>query len=168
MAPVYVLDSNAFIQPKRSGYYTKELCPGYWKALLAIHKKDGAFSLDKVFTELNGQGDEVEAWAKAAPATFFVSSADTSIVKNFGDLMTWVNSHSLYLPAAKSEFAGIADGWLVAYAMANKCQLVTFEKPNPDQKRKVPIPSLCDNFGVKYCTPFEMLKAYKIKFDWNP
>ncbi len=60
-------------------------------------------------------------------------------------------------------------GWLVAFAMSQHgCRLVTFEKPNPARKTKVPIPSLCDAFGVKYCTPFDMLRTFKIKFDWNP
>jgi uncharacterized protein DUF4411 len=168
VAPTYLLDANTFIQPKQEGYYAPDICPGYWKALRAIHAH-GVHSLDRVLAELTGKGDEVEKWAKAAPGSFFAASGDANVVNNFAKLMQWVAANPLYMDAAKQDFAGEADGWLVAFAMSQHgCRLVTFEKPNPARKTKVPIPSLCDAFGVKYCTPFDMLRDFKIKLDWNP
>jgi hypothetical protein len=40
---------------------------------------------------------------------------------------------------------------------------VTHERPE-DSVRKIKIPNACIGFGVKCVTPFEMLKASKVRF----
>jgi len=54
------------------------------------------------------------------------------------------------------------DGWLVAYSMATGYTLVTLEK-DPNNKKTVPIPRLCQEFGVRYLDTFQMLHELKIK-----
>lgn len=163
----YLLDANAFIQAKRS-YYAFDLCPGYWKALLAHHGAGRLCSIERVKDELLAGGDELADWAKkTVPDGFFVSSAETEVASWFGKMMGWVQSQTQFLPAAKADFATKADGWLIAYAKAHGLKLVTLEKPNPAVKKKVPMPNVCDAFGVQYEDTFDMLRALSVKFDWH-
>ncbi len=66
----YVLDANVFIEAKNK-YYGFNLCPGYWKALVAKHKNSRVVSIDRVLFELADEGDRLSDWAKdTAPDTF--------------------------------------------------------------------------------------------------
>lgn len=163
----YVLDANVFIQAKRS-YNAFDLCPGYWKALLAHHGAGRLCSIDRVRDELLVGGDELADWAKkTVPDSFFVASAEADVASWFGKMMTWVQWQTQFLPTAKADFAAKADGWLVAYAKAHGLKLVTHEQSNPAVKRKVPMPNICDAFGVQYEDTFDMLRALGTGFDWH-
>jgi hypothetical protein len=78
--------------------------------------------------------------------------------------MTWVQAQNQFSPAAKADFANGADGWLVAYARAKGCVVVTQEVPAPDARRKVPIPNVCQAFDVPFVNTFEMLRALGVQF----
>ena len=160
----YLLDSNVFIEAKNK-YYSFELCPGFWKALIAKHKSKRLFSIDKVHDELSGEGDRLSDWVKeTVPDTFFKQTQDQAVIDAFRDMVTWVNSESQFTQAAKAEFAVAADGWVIAYAKANGLIVVTHEEYAPDVKKKVPIPNVCLEFDVKYVNTFEMLEDLKVKF----
>ena len=79
--------------------------------------------------------------------------------------MEWVQSQNQFSDAAKADFASSADGWLVAYARANGCLVVTQEVLNPDVKRKVPIPNLCKAFDVRWIDTFAMFRNLGVRFD---
>ena len=72
--------------------------------------------------------------------------------------MGWVVGQAQFTDAAKREFADGADGWLIAYARVRGCVVVTREQPSRDVRRRVPIPNVCDAFGVAYLDTFEMLR----------
>jgi hypothetical protein len=78
--------------------------------------------------------------------------------------MTWVQAQNQFSPPAKADFANGADGWLVAYARAKGCVVVTQEVPAPDARRKVPIPNVCQAFDVPFVNTFEMLRALGVQF----
>ena len=78
--------------------------------------------------------------------------------------MEWVQSQDQFSDAAKADFASKADGWLVAYARANSCVVVTQEVLNPDVRRKVPIPNLCEAFDVHWVDTFTMLRNLGVRF----
>ncbi|MBI3937965.1 MAG: DUF4411 family protein [Betaproteobacteria bacterium] len=163
----YLLDANVFIQAKRS-YYAFDLCPGYWKALLAHHGSGRLCSIDRVRDELLNGADELADWVKSSvPDGFFVSSAEPAVATWFGKMMSWAQSQAQFLPVAKAEFAGKADGWLIAYAKTHGLKLVTLEKANPAIKKKVPMPNVCDAFGVQYLDTFDMLRVLKTKLEWH-
>jgi len=82
----------------------------------------------------------------------------------FGSMMSWVQAQAQYFPAAKAAFAAGADGWPIAYAKAQGLIVATDEVPNPTIKRKVPIPNVCDAFGVDYIGTFNMLRALGASF----
>lgn len=63
-----------------------------------------------------------------------------------------------YYDFAKVEFAQVADSWVVAFAKAYDCIVVTHEQYNRDAKKKISIPNACRAMGVKYMDTFEMLR----------
>lgn len=160
----YVLDANAFIEAENK-FYTPNLCPGYWKALIVQHENGRVFSIDKVLKELTDKGDWLSDWATdTVPATFFRKTQDQAVVKAFQAMVTWVNSVPQFMPAAKAEFAAVADGWLIAFAKVNKLIVVTHEEYAPDAQRKVPIPNVCLEFNVECVNTFEMLEDLGVRF----
>jgi Domain of unknown function (DUF4411) len=65
MNEVYVLDTNVFIQAKRT-FYPFEVCPGYWKAM-SWHRKSGrVMSIDRVRDEIERGGDDLWSWVQTA------------------------------------------------------------------------------------------------------
>ena len=79
--------------------------------------------------------------------------------------MGWANANERYAPAAKAEFASVADAWLIAYAKAKNYILVTDEKIAESAQRRIPIPNVCKEFNVPYIGTFEMLRKLGVKFD---
>ena len=124
----YLLDANVFINAQQR-YYSLEICPGFWHALLRQHEQKRVCSIDKIKTELDVRKDPLTRWVKErAPATFFKGTADKKVLDAFRDMVKWVQSEQQFTVAAKSKFASVADGWLVAYAKANGLVVVTHEE----------------------------------------
>jgi len=67
-----------------------------------------------------------------------------------------------FLDYAKAEFASVADSWLIAYAKAYGCTVVTNETYNKEIRRKIQIPNVCEAFGIEYMNTFEMLRKLKV------
>jgi Domain of unknown function (DUF4411) len=73
MNEVYVLDTNVFIQAKRT-FYPFEVCPGYWKAM-SWHRKSGrVMSIDRV-------RDEIERVATIFGAGFRLRTVRTASLR---------------------------------------------------------------------------------------
>ena len=73
-------------------------------------------SIDRVNREI--KEDDVREWIdkKGGFAGGFASTDDPTVIDIYRQIMTWVNAQAQFLPAAKSEFARGADGWLIGYA----------------------------------------------------
>ena len=82
--------------------------------------------------------------------------------------MNWVQNSSQFKPEAKSKFAAGADGWLIAYAQIHNAVVVTQEVSAPKAKSKVPIPDVCQVFGVDYMNTWEMLRQLGVRFVLDP
>jgi hypothetical protein len=164
----FALDSNVFIQAKNS-YYAFALCPGFWDSLVAHHEAGNVCSIDHVKNELLLGNDELADWSqKVMPASFFHSTQDSAVVAVYRSIMSWVQKNSQFFDLAKADFAASADGWLIAYARVKRCFVVTHEELALEAKKKVPIPNVCREFGVRYKNTFEMLKTLDVHFNWDP
>jgi len=165
----YVLDSNIFIEAKQR-YYAFDVCPGFWDALVWQHGRGRVVSVDRVKTELRGFGDDLSTWVtKTMPdACFFDTDLDV-VTEAYGEAIAWVMGQAQFTEAAKAEFADAenADAWVIAFAKAMDATVVTHEKPNPDIRRRVPIPNVCDALGVPYVDTFEMLRKLETQFSWQ-
>lgn len=160
---VYVLDANVFIQAARR-YYAFDLAPKFWEALLRHGEGSRIKSIDRVKHELERGKDELATWVKEIFVDAFASTDDTDVIRSFAELMTWVQAQRQFTDAAKADFASAADGWLVAYGRVNGCVVVTHEVLDPNVRRKVPIPNVCEAFGVPFVDTFEMLRALGVRF----
>jgi hypothetical protein len=160
----YLLDANAFIEAK-DRYYGFDICPGYWSSLLVQHDSKRLFSIDRIADELNEQDDVVKQWIEnEVPDTFFKKTEDQAVIDKFQEMVKWVYSQPQFTDAAKTEFASVADGWVIAYAAVNGLIVVTHEQFAPEAKRKVPMPNVCVEFDVEYVDTFSMLRELGEKF----
>jgi len=159
--PIYVLDSNFFIQAHRF-YYPIDVAAGFWNKVRDLAEEGKIISIDKVKAELYDKNDALEEWCKNnLPDDFF---KDTSTVLGaYGQVTAWAASKSgHYLPNALNEFldADEADAFLVAYCLANADNrfVVTHEVSNPNKRNKVKIPDVCMALNVSYVNTIEMFR----------
>lgn len=98
------------------------------------------------------------------PTGFFLDDASGPIVTAYTPMMAWVAGRD-FLPAAKAKFATDADGWLIAAAKQSGYCLVTHETIQPGARARVPMPNVCDEFGISYCSTFEMLRELECSYN---
>ncbi len=165
----FVLDADVFIAAHR-GYYAFDIAPGFWKSLLHHAAIKEISSIIQVFDDLKkgydpknpDDYDVLAKWAIAEFHPYFMKTDTPQITKAYTDVINWVFGNPKYDPAAKKDFAGISDSWLIAYAKACDTVLVTNEN-KLHRTSIIPIPAVCKHFGVKYINTFEMLRRLKIK-----
>jgi predicted nucleic acid-binding protein len=159
----YVLDANVFIEAARR-YYAFDLAPPFWESLI-YHAASGQIrSIDRVKDELERGNDELAEWATSQFSDAFASTDEEDVTSCYTRVMGWVYAQDQFSDAAKADFADGADGWLVAYAISHGIIIVTHEVLDPGIKRKVPIPNVCDAFGVAYVDTFTMLRELGVRF----
>ena len=59
-------------------------------------------------------------------------------------------------PEVQTEFASVADGWVMAYAKVNDRTVVTDEEYDSEAKKRVPMPNVCLEFDVLYTNTYRM------------
>ena len=162
-ANTYILDANVFIEAARR-YYAFDIAPPFWESLIH-HASNGRIqSIDRVKKELERGKDELATWATTRFSDAFASTDEENVIESYSEVMSWVQAQGRFSDAAKADFAAGADGWLVAYARTKGGTVVTHELPATDARRKVPIPNVCDAFGVNYDDTFEMLRQLGVRF----
>lgn len=154
----YLMDSSALIQAKNQ-FYRFSFCPGFWDWVAAEHAKGALFSIAKVKEELEDGKDDLANWAvKVIPASFFIGPT-AAVVTTQGVVSQWVNAQASYSPQEKARFLSKADPWLVAEAIQNRRQIITFEDLVPPNSTKVKIPNVANNFGVQTVNLYDVIEA---------
>ncbi len=156
----YLLDANVFIQAKNL-HYGMDFCPAFWDWLVANNAAGQVFSIEKVGDEIEAGDDDLSAWAKQRGPGFFLRP-DAAIVPALGTVSTWTTGRG-YEPAAVSTFLQVADYYLVAHALAHGHTVVTHEVASPSTRR-IKIPNACIGVGLKFMTPYEMLRHERARF----
>lgn len=153
----FLLDANVLIAAHRS-YYAFDLCPGFWQSVLDGFAAGRIYSTQRVKAELLKGGDVLSDWVELIlPDEFFLDDSTAGIAAEFSPMMAWVVTKG-FLPAAQAKFAKDADGWLMATSKKEGFCLVTHEGRQEGAKARVPMPNVCEEFGVEYCNTFEMLR----------
>lgn len=67
-----------------------------------------------------------------------------------------------YTPLAKEEFASVADSWLCAYALTYDEIIVTEEIYDADIKKRVKIPNVCEEFGIRCINLLQFIRKIGI------
>jgi predicted nucleic acid-binding protein len=160
----YLLDTSVFTQAFRS-YYHFDIAPGFWQAL-AKHAGAGTLlSIDRVKKEIENGKDELAKWTENHFHRSFEDTADNQVLADYQRVIQWVMGQDQYNHAAKAKFAepDNADAWIVAYASATGCVVVTQEVAAPQAKHKIKIPDVCRAFRVPCINTFEMMRRLGIR-----
>lgn len=161
----YLLDSNIFIQAKNI-QYPFDVFPGFWQWLERDMESGAIHSITPVFKELVKGNDELKIWiSKYRDTGCFLKVDDVATQRAYKEIINWVYSlNSRFTEPAKNEFLSVADSWLIAKAMATNCTIVTLEKFDPNIKKKIKIPNVCNNFSVAYINTIDLLRVMNVKF----
>jgi len=156
----YLLDANVFIQAKNL-HYGLDFCPAFWNWLIEKNAEGRVFSIDKVADEIAAGADELTLWMREQDDGLF-RQTHPLVVAEFGKVSSWVMGQG-YEPAAINTFLQVADFYLIAHALAEKHVVVTHEVPTNSIKR-VKIPNVCAGLGLRFMTPYEMLRREQARF----
>lgn len=160
----YLLDSDVFIRAKNL-HYGLDFCPAFWEWLVHGANNGTAFSIDKVADEIEAGGDDLSEWAKQNGKGLF-RPTHGALAPQFGQVSSWSTSQQ-YTPAAINTFLQAADFYLVAHALAGGHVIVTHEVIS-DSKARIKIPNVCVGLGIRFMTPYQMLRIEKAKFVLGP
>ena len=156
----YILDADVFIRAKNL-HYGFDFCPAFWEWLVAKNSAGRLFSIEKVGDEIQAVADELSGWAEARGPGFFLRP-DTTVFPALATVSNWATGQQ-YEPSAVSAFLQVADYYLVAHAKAGNHTVVTHEIPSAST-RKIKIPDACIGLGIKFMTPYEMLRRERARF----
>jgi len=132
-------------------------------------KNNEVASIDKVFDEIKNGSDKLKNWAETHFSDYFFNTKSSEILKNYAKLMKWAeDKKEKYNQNAIDMFTKTnnADAWLIACAMTDKEKfiIVTFEKKDDKIKKRIKIPNVCEEFGIKYYDLYQMLRKMNFKF----
>lgn len=156
----YLLDANVFIQAKNL-HYGLDFCPAFWEWLVDSGAAGRVFSIDKVADEIAAGADELNDWARESGGDLFVKTG-AAVAAQFAAVSTWVTQQQ-YEPAAVSTFLQVADFYIIAHALAGAHVVVTHEVP-ANSVRRIKIPNVCAGLGLRFMTPYEMLRIERARF----
>ena len=156
----YLLDANVFIQAKNL-HYGLDFCPAFWEWLVEKHAAGTLCSIDKVADELDAGDDELTAWARQQRPGMF-RKTDVRVMPYFATVSTWTLGQS-YEQAAINTFLQAADYYLVAHALAGDLVVVTHEVA-ANSLKKIKIPNVCAGLGLRFMTPYTMLRIERARF----
>ncbi len=161
----YCLDSNTFIEAKNR-YYGLDFCPAYWDWLDQEATSGQLLCVRAIYDEVADGKDDLAAWIKARSSGAWLCKIDAEDTQRaFKQVVTYVESRrGQYTDDAIATFMGRGDPWLIAYCLAHGHALVTQERPQPEAKRRVPIPDVCNALGVDWIGGFELLRLLKARF----
>lgn len=165
--PVYVLDSNVFIQAHRLNYPI-DVATGFWNTIRQLAEAGTIISIDKVKDELYDRNDVLEEWCRSnLPEDFFKDTSD--VMPAYARVSAWAMSRNdHYLPNALNEFldADEADAFIVAYCLADHENriLVTQEISEPNRINKVKIPDACGALNISSISTIGMFRQLGVTF----
>lgn len=156
----YLLDANVFMSAKNL-HYGLDFCPAFWEWLVHHGNTGTVFSIDKVADEIEAGQDELSTWAKDHGQSLF-RRTPPALVPQFTQVSTWVVGQQ-FTPAAINTFLQAADFYLIAHALAGNHVVVTHEVP-ANSPARIKIPNACLGLGVRFMTPFQMLRIERARF----
>lgn len=160
MTMSYLLDANVFMSAKNL-HYGLDFCLAFWDWLVHKSNTGTVFSIDKVADEIAAGQDELTDWASNQGLELFRRTPPT-LAPQFAQVSAWATGQQ-YTPAAINTFLQVADFYLIAHALSGQHVLVTHETPSNSPAR-IKIPNACISLGIRFMTPWQMLRTEKAKF----
>mgnify|MGYP000844597057 FL=1 len=165
MSDVFLLDANVFIEANRVSY-PLEIFPGFWDWLDQQNHAGVVKSVKPVYIEIAAGNDNLAEWVKERNTPeWFLSVEDHATQQAFADVANWIMlQNQKYSQPAIDEFLGVADPLLIAKAISLNASIVTLESNDHQNRRKVLIPVVCSNFGIKTLKTTDLLRHTGARF----
>jgi hypothetical protein len=160
----YLLDANVFMDASNR-HYGLDFCPAFWDWLVHKGNTDSVFSIDKVADEIEAGQDELSDWARTHRNALF-RRTPPALAAQFTQISAWATGQT-YTPAAINTFLQAADFYLIAHALAGNHVVVSHEVPS-DSPARIKIPNACVGLGVRFMTPWKMLRIERARFVLGP
>lgn len=156
----YCLDANVLIQAWQK-YYSPDLCPNYWDNLIQLGKEGRIFIPSMVYDEIVKTEDNLSGWLKESEIP--IRQITESVTKSLQQIYSSNPVHKFLVDNTKNR--SLADPWLIAHAMNESVTVVTKEeKVTQSNSKKIKIPNVCENLGVRCIDDFEFVKEIGIRF----
>lgn len=144
-------------------HYAFDVVPAFWDWIVDAHAHGVVFTVERCAQEVIDGGDELADWMRNQPRSFRLAPGQTD-QPSMRATSAWAASRLNYSQGARATFAGNGDFFLVAQVHAGEHTVVTHEGTHPDSKSRIMIPDACVGMGVPWMTPFQMLKAERVRF----
>ncbi len=140
--------------------YKFDRVPQFW-AFLSAQLEAGVIKVPKmVYDELAVGIDELATWCKTRKSSGMCIHSDSKVQDCYKQIANYVMAKYAIQHAA--EFLRGGDGWVIAHAMAEKGTVVTQESEQT-KKKKVKVPTVCKDSGVRCIDTFQMLDELDFK-----
>jgi hypothetical protein len=129
--------------------------------LIELGKQDKIFIPELVYEEITRTEDELSRWLKASkiPIKKIIEPVTICLQKIYSanpvhkNLVDNINGRSL------------ADPWVIAHSIFENAIVVTKEeKITALNSKRIRIPNVCDNMGVRWINDFQFIDELGIKF----
>lgn len=159
-ADKYCLDANVLIEAWNK-YYNPAFCPDYWKILIDLGKQGRILIPEMVSEEITRTEDDLAKWLKSSKIP--VPKITESVTNCWRDILSANPEHQKLVDNIRGR--SLADPWVIAHAMDAGAIVVTKEnkETSPNTKR-IRIPNVCDNMGVKWMDDFRWIAEMGIRF----
>ncbi|MAT13751.1 MAG: hypothetical protein CMJ46_00590 [Planctomyces sp.] len=162
----YCLDANTFIEAKNR-YYGLDFCPAFWDWIDRERDAGDLLCVAAIYDEIANGNDDLATWIRARKQHTWLRAIEPQNVQEaYRTVVAHVESKrdDPYTDAAIADFMGGADPWLIAYALANEHTIITHEVANPNIKRRIPIPNVCNALDITFITPYDALRQLRAQF----
>lgn len=153
----YCLDANVLIQAWQK-YYNPKFCLDYWNILIELGKNAKIFIPELVYEEIVRTEDDLSQWLKASKIP--IAKITEPVTKHIRKIL---QDYPLLVDNTKAR--SLADPWVIAHALNDNATVVTKEeKVTALNTKKIKIPNVCDNIGIRWISDFQFIDELDIKF----
>lgn len=157
----YCLDANVLIEAWQK-YYNPKFCPDYWNILIELGNQEIIFIPEMVYNEITRTEDELAKWLKGSNIP--IKNITEPVTLRLKDIFAKNPLHINLVDSTKAR--SLADPWVIAHAIYENAVVVTKEeKLTALNSRKVKIPNVCDNMGIRWINDFKMIEELGIIFN---
>lgn len=157
---IYCLDTNVLIEAWQK-YYSPKFCPSYWDVLNKLGTEEIIFIPETVFEEITRTDDELSSWLKESKIP--IHGINENVTACLQSIYAKDPVHKNLVDNIKSR--SLADPWVIAHALNEKATVVTKEnKETALNTKRIKIPNVCDNMGVRWINDFDFIKELNLSF----
>lgn len=153
---MYIVDANVFMQAANS-YYAFDIVPKFW-TWVEERLGEELFTVVPVKDEINIQNDALSVWFQGVGDPSWVLPVDDEGTQLQMPVITQHCVDYGYKTAGIAKFLSGADPWVIASARERRWTVVTQEISQPESRKRVKIPDVCDSVGVQNILVFDMLR----------